>query len=282
MYAIAKDPDGRVCYLGPLTSMPGWYADTAVTLMGGERITWDKRTAEHQVAVLGVTLDLNGRIVELGKIALTVAAGGELTVKDGDSAGGGVLTTDGEFTLQVSGGTLTLESGSIHNTHSGDGNSGGTAITTSYPSGGMVNIHGGTVRSENDFGVQINGAGTLEITGGSVVSGSGTAVALRNDNKEKSAEITGGSITGCTGGIFNQTKNSENVTISDDVVITLSAANPGQGQYAVNNCTIRGGTLRAKNKDYIVGGNVESAELHPMGKDNEGYYVFMAGDPGMP
>ena len=280
VYAIAKEPDGRVCYLGPLTSMPGWYENTAVTLMGGKSVAWNGRTTEHQVAVLGVTLDLNGRIVELGNIALTVAAGGVLTVKD--STGGGALTTDGESTLQVSGGALTLESGSILNTRDGDGNSGGTAITTSYSSGGTVNIHGGTVRSENDFGVQINGAGTLKIAGGSVVSGSGTAVALQNDKMEKSAEISGGSITGWTGGIFNQTKDSKNVTISGGV-ITLSAAKPGQGQYAVNNCTIRGGTLRAKNEDCIVGDNVEGAELYPVeGRDDEGYYVRTAGDPGMP
>lgn len=279
VYAIAKDPDNRVCYLGPLTSMLGWYEKTAVTLMGGKSVAWNGRTAEHQVAVPGVTLDLNGRIVELGKIALTVAEDGALTVKD--STGGGALTTDGESTLQVSGGTLTLESGSILNTRGGDVNRGGAAITTSSPSGGTVNIHGGKVRSENDFGVQINGAGTLQITGGSVVSGSGTAVALQNDNMKKSAEITGGSITGRTGGILNQTKDSKNVTISGGV-ITLSAANPGQGQYAVNNCTIRGGTLRAKDQSCIAGG--VSTELPPPGaeKDRDGYYVCTVGDSGTP
>lgn len=257
VYAIAKEPDGRVCYLGPLTSMPGWYENTAVTLMGGKSVAWNGRTAEQQVTVPGVTLDLNGRTVELGDTALTVAADGKLTVKDSDSAGGGALTTDGESTLQVSGGTLTLESGSILNTRGGDGNSGGTAITTSYPSGGTVNIHGGTVRSENDFGVQINGAGTLQ--------------------------ITGGSITGWTGGIFNRTKDSKNVTISGGV-ITLSADSPSPGkEFAVNAAWITGGTLRAKNEDCIVGDNVEGAELYPVeGTDNEGYYVLMAGDPGTP
>ena len=278
VYAIAKEPDGRVCYLGPLTSMPGWYENTAVTLMGGERITWDKR---QNVTVPGVTLDLNGRTVELGDTALTVAADGKLTVSD--STGGGALTTDGEFTLQVSGGTLTLESGSIRNTHGGDGNSGGTAITTSYSSGGTVNIHGGTVRSENDFGVQINGAGTLQITGGSVVSGSGTAVVLREDSPENSAEISGGNITGWTGGIFNRTKDFKNAMISGGV-ITLSADSPSPGKkFAVNAAWITGGTLRAKNEDCIVGDNVEGAELRPIeGTDAEGYYVLMAGDPGTP
>ena len=281
VYAIAKEQNGRVCYLGPLTSMPRWYENTAVTLMGGERITWDKRTMDQNVTVPGVTLDLNGRAVELGNIALTVAADGELTVSD--SAGVGALTTDGESTLQVSGGTLTLEGGSILNTRGGDGNSGGTAITTSSSFGGTVNIHGGTVGSENDFGVQINGAGTLQITGGSVVSGSGTAVVLQNDKMEKSAEISGGSVTGRTGGIFNRTKDSKNVTISGGV-ITLSAAEPGQGQYAVYNCTICGGTLRAKNEDCIVGGNVGGAERYPVEEpDDEGYYyVRTAGDPGTP
>lgn len=284
VYAIAKGPEDAVRYLGPLTTMPGWYENTAVTLMGGMSVAWNGRTEKQQVMVPGVTLDLNGKTVELGKIALTVAAGGELTVKDGSSRGGGALTTDGEFTLQVSGGTLTLESGSILNTHGGDGNRGGAAITTSSPSGGTVNIHGGTVRSENDFGVQINGAGTLQITGGSVVSDSGTAVVLREDSPEKRAEISGGNITGWTGGIFNQTKDSENVTISGDVVITLSAAKPGQGQYAVNNCTIRGGTLRAKNRDCIVGGNVGDAELRPIeGPDDKGYYyVRTVGGSGTP
>ena len=254
VYAIAKEPDGRVCYLGPLTSMPGWYENTAVTLMGGKSVAWNGRTTEQQVTVPGVTLDLNGRTVELGDTALTVAANGKLTVSD--SAGGGALTTDGESTLQVSGGTLTLESGSILNTR-GAGNSGGTAITTSYPSGGTVNIHGGTVRSENDFGVQINGAGTLQITGGSV--------------------------TGWTGGIFNRTKDSKNVTISGGV-ITLSADSPSPGKkFAVNAAWITGGTLRAKNEDCIVGDNVEGAELRPIeGTDAEGYYVLMAGDPGTP
>ena len=280
VYAIAKEPDGRVRYLGPLTSMPGWYENTAVTLMGGKSVAWNGQTTEHQVAVPGVTLDLNGRTVELGDTALTVAADGKLTVSD--STGGGALTTDGESTLQVSGGTLTLESGSILNTR-GAGNSGGTAITTSYPSGGTVNIHGGTVRSENDFGVQINGAGTLQITGGSVVSGSGTAVVLREDSPENSAEISGGNITGWTGGIFNRTKDFKNAMISGGV-ITLSADSPSPGkEFAVNAVWITGGTLRAKSEDCIVGGNVEGAELHPMeGMDNEGYYVLMAGDPGTP
>ncbi|WP_295865266.1 FecR domain-containing protein [uncultured Oscillibacter sp.] len=302
VYAIAKEPDGRVRYLGPLTSMPGWYVNTAVTLMGGKSVAWNGRTEEHQVAVPGVTLDLNGRIVELGNVALTVAKGGELTVKDGDSAGGGALTTDGEFTLQVSGGALTLESGSILNTRGGDGNSGGTAITTSYSSGGTVNIHGGTVRSENDFGVQINGAGTLKIAGGSVVSGSGTAVALQNDKMEKSAEIsggsvlsergtavlvsggalrvTGGSITGWTGGIFNQTKDSKNVTISGGV-ITLSADSPSPGkEFAVNAAEITGGTLRAKDQSCIAGRGV-SAELPPPGAEKD-YYVCTVGGSGTP
>lgn len=282
VYAIAKEPDGRVCYLGPLTSMPGWYENTAVTLMGGKSVAWNGRTAEQQVTVPGVTLDLNGRTVELGDTALTVAADGKLTVKDSDSAGGGALTTDGESTLQVSGGTLTLESGSILNTR-GAGNSGGAAITTSSLSGGTVDIRGGTVRSENDFGVQIYGAGTLQITGGSVVSGSGTAVVLREDSPENSAEISGGNITGRTGGIFNRTKDFKNAMISGGV-ITLSADSPSPGkEFAVNAVWITGGTLRAKSEDCIVGGNVEGAELHPMeGMDNEGYYVLMAGDPGTP
>lgn len=302
VYAIAKEQGGAVRYLGPLTSMPGWYKNTAVTLMGGKSVAWNGRTTEQQVAVPGVTLDLNGRTVELGDTALTVAKGGVLTVKDSDSAGGGALTTDGEFTLQVSGGALTLESGSILNTRGGDGNSGGTAITTSYSSGGTVNIHGGTVRSENDFGVQINGAGTLKIAGGSVVSGSGTAVALQNDKMEKSAEIsggsvlsergtavlvsggalrvTGGSITGWTGGIFNQTKDSKNVTISGGV-ITLSADSPSPGkEFAVNAAEITVGTLRAKDKNCIAGRGV-SAELPPPGAE-KGYYVCTVGGSGTP
>ncbi|WP_295858038.1 FecR domain-containing protein [uncultured Oscillibacter sp.] len=254
VYAIAKEPDGRVCYLGPLTSMPGWYENTAVTLMGGKSVAWNGRTAEQQVTVPGVTLDLNGRTVELGDTALTVAANGKLTVSD--SAGGGALTTDGESTLQVSGGTLTLESGSILNTRGGDGNSGGTAITTSHSSGGTVNIHGGTVRSENDFGVQINGAGTLQITGGSV--------------------------TGWTGGIFNRTKDSKNVTISGGV-ITLSADSPSPGkEFAVNAAEITGGTLRAKDQSCIAGD--VSTELPPPGaeKDRDGYYVCTVGGSGTP
>lgn len=281
VYAIAKGPEDAVRYLGPLTSMPGWYENTAVTLMSGGRIAWD---GQQQVMVPGVTLDLNGKIVELGKkISLTVAAGGELTVKDGSSTGGGALTTDGEFTLQVSGGTLTLESGSILNTRGGDGNSGGTAITTSYPSGGTVNIFGGTVRSENDFGVQINGAGTLQIKGGSVVSDSGTAVVLQNDNMKKRAEISGGNITGRTGGIFNRTKDSENVTISGGV-ITLSADSPSpeKEEFAVNAAWITKGTLRAKDQSCIAGD--VSTELPPPGaeKDDDGYYVCTVGDPGTP
>ena len=146
-----------------------------------------------------------------------------------------------------------------------------------------MNIHGGTVRSENDFGVQINGAGTLKIAGGSVVSDSGTAVALQNDKMEKSAEISGGSITGGTGGIFNWTTDSKNVTISGGV-ITLSADSPSPGKkFAVNAAWITGGTLRAKNEDCIVGDNVGGAELRPIeGTDAEGYYVLMAGDPGTP
>ena len=300
VYAIAKEQGGAVRYLGPLTTMPGWYENTAVTLMGGKSVAWNGRTEEHQVKASGVTLDLNGKTVELGDTALTVAAGGKLTVKDGSSRGGGTLTTDGESTLQVSGGTLTLESGSIRNTR-------GTAITTSYPSGGTVNIHGGTVRSENDFGVQIYGAGTLKITGGSVVSGSGTAVALRNDNLdnlEKSAEIsggsvvseqgtavlvsggtlkiTGGSVTGRTGGIFNQTENPKNVTIFGGV-ITLSADSPSPGkQFAVNAAEITEGTLRAKNQSCIAGD--VSTELPPPSaeKDREGYYVCTVGGSGTP
>lgn len=302
VYAIAKGQNGAVRYLGPLTSMPGWYENTAVTLMGGERVAWGNRTTEQQVKASGVTLDLNGRTVELVENgALTVAAGGELTVKD--STGGGALTTDGESTLQVSGGTLTLESGSILNTR-GAGNSGGTAITTSRSFGGTVNIHGGTVRSENDFGVQINGAGTLQITGGSVVSGSGTAVVLREDSSKNSAEISGGSVvsergtavlvsggalrvsggsvTGRTGGIANKTENSQNVTISGGV-ITLSADAPNSGEFAVDAAEITDGTLRAKDKSCIAGRGM-STELPPPGaeKDRDGYYVCTVGGSGTP
>ena len=93
-------------------------ADCAEIKLGG-----NIETASELRVNRTVTLDLNGRTVELGDTALTVAADGKLTVKDSDSAGGGALTTDGESTLQVSGGTLTLE----------NAEGGGTLVTIRLP-----------------------------------------------------------------------------------------------------------------------------------------------------
>ena len=100
---------------------------------------------------------------------------------------------------------------------------------------------------------------------------------------EKSAAITGGSITGWTGGIADEAGDNQNVTVSGGV-ITLSADAPSPGkEFAVNAAWITGGTLRAKNENCIAGGNVEGAELYPIeGTDAEGYYVLTAGDPGTP
>lgn len=112
-----------------------------------------------------VTLDLNGKTVNMDSKKITVSGG--LTIKDSGSQPNGTITGTAGQLLTVSS-SLTLESGKIVTTGYG-------AVRTN--SGATFNMTGGTVQGNP----AVQGyEGTVNITGGSVLTNGGSYQAIEN------------------------------------------------------------------------------------------------------
>lgn len=155
LYAMARREDGGVPYLGPADSLT-WYSDAIVTLMGKTSGT----VSASPIAVSGVTLELNGCAATLSS-PLTVE--GTLTIRD--SGGTGSLSAPANV-IEVNGGSLTLESGTVSST------AGPGILVTS----GSAAIAGGTVEviADDPAGRAIEGSFTY--TGGTVRAKTASAV----------------------------------------------------------------------------------------------------------
>lgn len=160
LYIMARNDDGSVYWLAPAGEMPTWYASTTVTLLGAKAGTIKFLPP---VTVPDVTLDLNGRQVTLTS-PLSVSAdtaAGELTITDSSQSGSGSLQYS-DTTVQVTGGTLALERGTVIST-------GGTAILASS---GTVKVSGGTVYGYS-YGIQNTSQATVSIFGNAVIMAAG-------------------------------------------------------------------------------------------------------------
>lgn len=120
-------------------------------------------TAAVTCSGTNVTLDLNGKTVDMGEKKITVSGG--LTIKDGQS--NGTITGTASQLLTVSS-FLTLESGKIVTTGYG-------AVRTD--SNATFTMTGGTV--QGNPAVQGN-KGTVNITGGSALTNGGSYQAIEN------------------------------------------------------------------------------------------------------
>ncbi|NCE76793.1 hypothetical protein D1157_17820, partial [Anaerotruncus sp. X29] len=96
------------------------------------------------------TLDLNGQTVKASYYDAFDISGGSLTIQD-SGTGGKIESSD--ITIEVTGGTLSIQSGTV---------SGHTGVQISS---GAVNISGGTI-SGSDTGLKVTGGGNIAISGG--------------------------------------------------------------------------------------------------------------------
>ena len=243
LYAMAKDSDGKVYYLGSAEEM-SWYANTTVTLMGETSGTLNA----DLITVSDVTLDLNGHTAELSD-TLTIQT--DLTIQD--SADEGVLTvkdsTEKKNVLSVTHGALTLISG--------------------------------TVSSQDGVAVYVNG-GSVSMPKSSSATVSSTAYVGILVEKDSTVAVAGGSVEGYAYGIqhISETDDSaKNVTISGTAVITLTAEPnyDALSGYAVSGpFTFSGGTLRAKSSsslykvDQVMSGELTITVDSP---ENGGYFT---------
>ncbi len=96
------------------------------------------------------TLDLNGQTVKASHYGAFYISGGSLTIQD--SGTGGKIESS-NITIEVTGGTLSIKSGTVSGLY-------GVNITS-----GTVNISGGTI-SGTENGLCVNGGGNIALSGG--------------------------------------------------------------------------------------------------------------------
>ena len=145
-----------------------------------------------------VTLDLNGKTVDMGSKKITVSGG--LTIKDSGSQFNGTITGTAGQMLTVSS-SLTLASGKIVTTGYG-------AVRTN--SGATFTMTGGTVQGNP----AVQGyKGTVKITGGSVLANESDSLAIEND----SAQIT----IGTADATSHETPYIEGVDVGENTSVNL-------------------------------------------------------------
>ena len=110
------------------------------------------------------TLDLNGQTVKASHYGAFYISGGSLTIQD--SGTGGKIESS-NITIEVTGGTLSIKSGTVSGLY-------GVNITS-----GTVNISGGTI-SGTENGLCVNGGGNIALSGGAFI-----AVPSRHNMKPK-------------------------------------------------------------------------------------------------
>ena len=178
-----------------------------------------------------VTLDLNGK--NLIFRSMTVAKGGNLTIKDSGS-GGTYTGTGANYSVYVKrGGVFNLESGTLTNSSTASGTSnvvvrveGGTTAT---PAASTANINGGKIESKGTPVFVRDPGATVNVSGGDLV-GSGLACIAGNGS-----EGMGGTTINISGGTL--TANPYDATSA-----ACGIYHPNEGTL-----TITGGTINANN-----------------------------------
>ena len=251
LYAMAQRENGAVPYLGAADSLT-WYSDAIVTLMGKTSGT----VSALPIAVSGVTLELNGCAATLSS-PLTVE--GTLTIRD--SGGTGSLSASANV-IEVNGGSLTLESGTVSST-AGPGilvTSGSAAIaggtvevTADDPAGraieGSFTYTGGTVQAKTASAVYDPQTAGLPVYYGTLSDETGNGYVLLAPVADTLDKLTGAlrdsyvtSVTVPSGSEIGITESfvipaGKTVTVQESAVISLSNALSGPGTL-VNNGTL--------------------------------------------
>ena len=174
-----------------------------------------------------VTLDLNGK--NLIFRSMTVAKGGNLTIKDSGN-GGTYSGTGANYSVYVKqGGVFNLESGTLTNTSNADGTSnvvvrveGGTATN---PAASTANIKGGKIESKGTPVFVRDPGATVNVSGGEL-TGSGLACIAGNGS-----EGMGGTTINVSGGTLTAKPY-------DDTSAACGIYHPNEGTL-----TITGGTI---------------------------------------
>ena len=199
-----------------------------------------------------VTLDLNGK--NLIFRSMTVAKGGNLTIKDSGN-GGTYNGTEANSSVYVKqGGVFNLESGTLTNSSTADGTSnvvvrveGGTAAT---PVASTANIKGGKIKSKGTPVFVRDPGATVNVSGGDLV-GSGLACIAGNGTKGMGGttiNISGGTLTAnpyddtsAACGIYHPNEGTLNITggtinVADGVGVLMRGGK----------MTMTGGEINAK------------------------------------
>ena len=170
-----------------------------------------------------VTLDLNGKNLIFS--SMTVAKGGNLTIKDSGN-GGTYSGTGANYSVYVKqGGVFNLESGTLTNTSTAKGTSnvvvwveGGTAAT---PVASTANIKGGKIETKGTPVFVFDPGATVNVSGGEL-TGSGLACIAGNGTKGQGGttiNVSGGTLTANAAdkasaacGIYHPNEGTLNIT----------------------------------------------------------------------
>ena len=182
-------------------------ADCAEIKLGGSiETTWELDVGRT------VTLDLNGYTLSCSgtdEDIIRVRSSGSLTIKD-SSTGGKIDGQNKNCGIEVKGGTLTLESGSIVNCTDADGDGGAvdvsnTGVTETQVKYGKFIMNGGAImdcKAGDDGGAVDIGSGCTFIMNGGTINScraddDGGAVFIKQSG---SFELNGGVIQNCSAG----------------------------------------------------------------------------------
>lgn len=173
-------------------------ADCAEIKLGG-----NIETAEELAVNRTVMLDLNGYTLTCSatdESIFRVRSSGSLTVKD-SGTDGKINGQNKNCAVEVKGGTLTLESGSIVNCTDADGDGGAVFIKQS----GTFELNGGVIQNcsagANGGAVNIYQDGHFTMTGGTIkdckVDLGGYGIAVYGEDDKAIVSISGGTIENC-------------------------------------------------------------------------------------
>ena len=179
---------------------------TEIKLGGNIETTWELDVGRT------VTLDLNGYTLSCSgtdEDIIRVRSSGSLTIKD-SGTGGKIDGQNKNCGIEVKGGTLTLESGSIVNCTDADGDGGAvdvsnTGVTETQVKYGKFIMNGGAImdcKAGDDGGAVDIGSGCTFIMNGGTISScraddDGGAVFIKQSG---SFELNGGVIQNCSAG----------------------------------------------------------------------------------
>ena len=209
-----------------------------------------------------VTLDLNGK--NLIFRSMTVAKGGNLTIKDSGN-GGTYSGTGANYSVYVKqGGVFNLESGTLTNTSNANGTSnvvvrveGGTATN---PAASTANIKGGKIESKGTPVFVRDPGATVNVSGGEL-TGSGLACIAGNGSEGMGGttiNVSGGTLTAkpyddtsAACGIYHPNEGTLNITggtinVTDGVGVLMRGGE----------MTMTGGEINATGDDATRTGSV--------------------------